>query len=113
MSLDRAIEEIIQAAMARGEFDNLRGQGKPQDHSEYFSMPEEDRLAFTVLKNAGYIPPEVALLREIDELRSQLRAAKSEAERSNLTKQLDEKSLAFNLIQEQKQAGRRRARKAR
>ena len=59
MSFDRAIEEIIQAAMARGEFENLKGAGKPQDHSEYFSMPEEDRLAFAVLKNSGFVPPEV------------------------------------------------------
>lgn len=113
MSLDRAIEEIIQAAQARGEFDNLRGQGKPQDHSEYFSMPEEDRMAFTVLKNAGYAPPEVELLKEIDALRSQLAAAKSGAERAHLVKQLDEKTLALNLLQEQKQAAHRRARKMR
>ena len=79
MSFDRAIEEIIQAAMARGEFDNLQGQGKPQDHSDYFSMPEEDRLALTVLKNAGYVPPEVVLLKEIDELRGRRESAQSEA----------------------------------
>ncbi len=113
MSLDRAIEEIIQAAMARGDFDNLRGQGKPQDHSDYFSMPEEDRMAYTVLKNAGYLPPEVELLKEIDALRGQLAAAQSEDVRRYLTKQIDEKTLAFNLMQEQKQAARRRARKAR
>lgn len=111
MSLDRAIEEIIQAALARGDFDNLQGQGKPQDHSEYFSMPEEDRMAHTVLKNAGFVPPEVELLKEMDALRSQLSGARSEAERRDLTKQIDEKALAFNLIQEQKQAARRRARK--
>jgi hypothetical protein len=113
MSFDRAIEEIIQAAMARGDFDNLRGQGKPQDHSDYFSMAEEDRLALTVLKNAGYVPAEVELLKEIDGLRGQLASAESEAARRYLIKQIDEKSLAFNLLQEQKQAARRRARKAR
>jgi hypothetical protein len=113
MSLDRAIEEIIQAAMARGDFHNLRGEGRPQDHSEYFSMAEEDRLAFTMLKNAGYVPAEVELLKEIDALRGQLDAAESEEARGYLSKQLDEKTLAFNLLQEQKQAARRRARKVR
>jgi hypothetical protein len=113
MSFDRAIEEIIQAALARGDFDNLSGQGKPQDHSEYFSMPEEDRLAHTVLRNAGFVPPEVELLKAIDVLKRQLSGAESEAERRYLTKQIDEKTLAFNLLQEQKQAARRRARKAR
>ncbi|MGE5603462.1 MAG: DUF1992 domain-containing protein [Nitrososphaerales archaeon] len=113
MSLDRAIEELIQAAMARGDFDNLAGQGKPQDHSDYFSMPEEDRMAYTVLKNAGYLPPEVELLKEIDALRGQLAAAEAEEVRRYLMKQIDDKTLAFNLMQEQKQAARRRARKAR
>ncbi len=113
MSFDRAIEEIIQAALARGEFDNLPGQGKPQDHSDYFSMPEEDRLSYTVLKNSGYLPPEVELLKEIDGLRAQLAAGPSESERRYLAKQIDEKTLAFNLLQEQKQAARRRARKSR
>jgi hypothetical protein len=113
VSFERTIEEIIQAALARGDFDNLRGQGKPQDHSEYFSMPEEDRLAFSVLKNAGYVPAEVELLKEIDGLREQLAGAQAEVERRSLVKQIDEKTLAFNLLQEQKQAARRRARKTR
>lgn len=113
MSFDRAIEEIIQAAMARGDFDNLRGQGRPQDHSDYFSMPDEDRLAYTVLKNAGFVPPEVELLKEIDALRGRLAGAKSEIERRHLIKRIDEKTLAFSLLQEQKQVARRRARKAR
>jgi hypothetical protein len=111
MSFERAVEEIIQAAMARGEFQNLKGEGKPQDHSDYFSMPEEDRLANTVLKNSGFVPPEVELLKEMDALRGRLKLARSEAERRELTKQLDERTLAFNLLQEQKAAARRRARK--
>jgi hypothetical protein len=111
MSFERAIEEIIQDAIARGEFQNLKGEGKPQDHSEYFSMPEEDRLAYTVLRNSGFVPPEVELLKEIDALRGRLTAARSDAERHTLTKQLDERTLAFNLLQEQKAAARRRARK--
>lgn len=113
MSFDRAIEEIIQAAMARGEFDNLQGQGQPLDHGDYFSMPEEDRLAYTVLKNAGFVPPEVELLKEIDALRGRLAGVESEVERRYLVKEIDEKTLAFNLLQEQKQAARRRARKMR
>jgi len=113
MSFERAIEEIIQAALARGEFDNLPGQGKPQDHSEYFSIPEEDRLAFTVLKNSGHVPEEVALLKEIDAIRKQLATAQSDQRKRALTKELDEKTLAFNLLQEQKQAAKRRARKSR
>jgi hypothetical protein len=76
-------------------------------------MTEEDRMAYTVLRNAGYLPPEVELLKEIDALRGRLAEAQSDAERRYLIKQIDEKSLAFNLMQEQKQVARHRARKAR
>jgi hypothetical protein len=113
MSFDRAVEEIIQAAMARGEFDDLPGKGKPQDHSEYFAMPEEDRLAFSILKNAGVLPQEVALLKEIDRLRALLATARPETEQRRLAAEIGEKTLAFNLLLEQKQAARRRARKTR
>jgi len=99
--------------MARGEFDDLPGSGKPQDHSGYFAMPEEDRLAFSILKNSGHLPEEVALLKEIDGLRSRLAAAQSEPEQRRLAAEIDEKWLAFNLLVEQKQAARRRARKSR
>ncbi len=113
MSFDRAVEEIIQAAMARGEFDNLPGRGRPQDHSDYFAMPEEDRLAFSILKNSGHLPEEVALLQEIDSLRARHAAAQSEAEKRRLAAEIDEKTLALSLLLEQKQTAKRRARKAR
>ena len=48
MSLDRVVEEIIQAAMARGEFDNLPGQGKPLNPEAYFALPEDERMAITI-----------------------------------------------------------------
>jgi len=35
-------------------------------------VPEDQRLAQRILKNAGYTPPEVGLRREIAELRAQL-----------------------------------------
>ncbi len=65
MSLESVVEEIIRDAMARGEFDHLPGAGKPLDHEAYFALPEDQRLALTALKNAGYVPEEVDLLREI------------------------------------------------
>jgi hypothetical protein len=51
-----AIEQIIREAMARGEFNNLPGEGKPMDLSSYFNTPEEVRKAYSVLKSAGILP---------------------------------------------------------
>src|SRR5207245_8955229 len=58
------IEEQIQEAMARGEFANLRGTGKPLnlDDNPYAG---DKSTAYRLLKNEGYAPPEIELLKEI------------------------------------------------
>lgn len=108
----KAVEEIIQAAIERGEFDNLPGAGKPLDLDAYFSLPEEDRLAFTILRNSGFVPEEVGALHEIKLLQEQLAVAKSEERRVTIEKKIAEKTLKFNLMIEQRGAARRRARKS-
>ena len=107
MSLDRAIEEIIQAAMARGEFDNLPGQGKPLNLDAYFSLPEDERLAITMLRNAGYVPDEVQLLRDIEELKQKLVAASDAEEQARIKKTLDSKVLALDIALERRRTRRR------
>jgi hypothetical protein len=106
MSLDRLVEEIIREAVARGEFDNLPGKGKPLNLDDYFALPEDERAAFKLLKDAGFVPEEVQLLRDINELKKGLAAAAEDAEKARLKKALDEKTLAFNVVMD-----RRRARK--
>ena len=111
MSLDRLVDEMIRDAMARGEFDNLPGAGKPQSLDSYFAAPEDLRMAWSVLKNAGYLPEEVQLMKEIAALRAQLAAVPSNAERAKLKKELDEKVLSLNVVMEQRQRARRAPRR--
>ena len=58
------IEEQIQEAVARGEFDHLAGTGKPlnleDDH-----LAGDKTSAYRLLKQNGYAPPEIELLKEI------------------------------------------------
>ncbi|GEM_PF-155782 len=61
----RLAEQRIQEAMQRGEFDDLPGKGKPLQIEDLSHVPEELRLAYKVLKNAGFLPPEAELLKEI------------------------------------------------
>ncbi len=49
MNLDKIVEELIKKAQERGEFDNLPGEGKPIDLTEYFETPEDIRVAQSVL----------------------------------------------------------------
>lgn len=61
-------EQAILEAQRRGEFDGLQGQGRPlPDESDPF-MPETLRMAYKLLKNAGYVPEEIQAQREIRSL---------------------------------------------
>ncbi len=106
---DRIVEAIIQEAMERGEFDNLPGKGKPIDLTEYFEMPEEIRLAQSVLKNAGMTPREVELLKEIAELKQVRAALLDEKKKQEIGQQIQQKQVEFRLMLErQKRETRRR-----
>jgi hypothetical protein len=97
MSFERIVETLIKEALARGDFENLPGKGKPIDLTEYFNTPEDVRVAQTVLKNAGVVPVEVELLQEIAVLKEKLSLAKDESEKAKSSKLLEEKLLQFNL----------------
>ena len=100
MNFDRIVETAIQEAMARGEFINLPGQGKPINLTEYFNTPEDVRVAQAMLKNAGMLPVEIELLQEIAANRELLKKAKDHSEKDKLHKLLGEKQLQFNLLLE-------------
>ena len=53
-------ERRIQAAQKEGAFDHLPGEGKPLELEDDSAVPGELRMAWKVLKNAGYMPPEIA-----------------------------------------------------
>ena len=59
-------EEKIREAQAKGEFDNLSGKGKPLNLDEDNHVPQELKIAYKILKNSGYIPPELELQKEIN-----------------------------------------------
>lgn len=61
-------EQKIAAAQERGEFENLPGMGKPLPEEDLSNVPEELRLAYRMLKNAGYVPEEVANRKEMLQL---------------------------------------------
>jgi hypothetical protein len=66
--LDFLAEKKLAEAVSRGELDDLPGQGQPLDLEEDPLIPEDLRLAFRILKNAGYVPPEVQQVNEVAEL---------------------------------------------
>ena len=48
-------EQKIQEALQNGEFDQLPGAGKPLVMEDLSHLPPEARMAYTILKNGGYV----------------------------------------------------------
>ena len=71
-SPDALVEERIQEAIRRGDLDNLPGAGQPLALDDDGLVPPEVRIAYRILKNAGFVPPEVLERREIAELEAEL-----------------------------------------
>lgn len=107
MSFEKAIEEIIKKAQERGEFDNLPGKGKPIDLTAYFEMPEDIRVAQSLLKNAGMTSREVDLLKEIARLRQVLATVVNENKKLEIQKQIREKQIEFSLMMERQKKQRK------
>ncbi len=105
---DRIVEKAIQDAMQRGEFDHLAGQGKPIDLEAYFETPEDLRLAYSTLKNAGVLPREAELLNEIAELTQALAACQDTDKQKELNKQIEHRRLEFRLRMEQIRSARKK-----
>lgn len=59
------VERRIQEAMANGEFDNLRGKGKPLPMNKNPYLDPSQELAFGLLQNNGFAPEWIERDKEI------------------------------------------------
>jgi hypothetical protein len=75
---DLLAERKIAEAVSRGELDDLPGAGRPLELDDDASVPEDLRVAYRILKNAGFVPPEVHQLNRIAELERLLKENLSE-----------------------------------
>ena len=107
MSFQKSVDEKIEEAIARGEFDNLPGKGEPLDLDAYFATPEHLRMGYSILKNADIIPEEIELLRQIEGLKKSLDSSITPTEKKALRQQLSEKLTNLNMRMEYTRKGRR------
>lgn len=103
---DDIVEERIKEAIRNGDFANLPSNGKPINLDYWASLPQEMRLGYMLLKNAGYAPEEVQLLKEIGELREQLATCVNQDEKKVISRKLQEVQVKFNLIMESRKRER-------
>ncbi|GIO11915.1 DUF1992 domain-containing protein [Cohnella xylanilytica] len=95
-------DERIREAQAKGEFDDLPGKGKPLPPDELASVPEELRMGYRLLKNAGAIPPELELRKEMTTLEDLLRCCRDDSERERLREKLTASELRYRSLMEQR-----------
>lgn len=89
-------EQAIKKAYEDGEFDHLPGFGKPLELEDLSGVPEELRMAYKLLKNAGFSPEENKVKQEMMTIEGLIKNNEDPEERVRLQKNLNEKLLRFN-----------------
>ena len=83
------VEERIKKAQKNGGFENLKGSHKPLKFEDQH-IPEEFRLSHKILKNAGFLPPEIELKKKITQTEQLLETAGLDSpERLKIQKKLN------------------------
>ncbi|MFT4413859.1 DUF1992 domain-containing protein [Fredinandcohnia humi] len=91
-------EDKIRKAHEDGEFENLPGYGKPLKRDDLSAIPQELRMAYRVMKNAGMINEETELKKEMLTIENLLDNCQDESQRVILQRKLNEKQFRLNQI---------------
>jgi hypothetical protein len=93
----RIAERRIIEAMKNGDFDNLENMGKPIQFEDETWIPEDLRMAYKFLKNAGCIPPELDMRNEMLNLFSLMNTIDDDKERLKKIRELNFRLLKLNM----------------
>ena len=100
--LERIAEERIAEAVRRGAFEHLALAGQPLPADAAAAVPAELRAGYRVLKNAGCLPPEMELKRELVQLSDLLEATVGDEQRAELRRKLTAGRLRYELLMERR-----------
>jgi hypothetical protein len=94
---EKIVEERIQKAQKDGVFKNLPGAGKPIQFEDA-NIPEDLRIAYKILKNANFLPPEIELRKQIQKTEDMLSGMEDTRERYKTIKKLNYMIFKLNSI---------------
>jgi len=97
-AFEKIAEDRIRQALEDGVFDNLKNTGKPIEFEDETWVPEDLRLAYRMLKNAGFTPPELELRNEIINLKGLMSLVDDETQKAKYLREIEGKLLRLNLI---------------
>lgn len=91
-------EERIRDAIRDGQFERLPGSGKPLNLEDDAMVPEELRISYRLLKNAGMIPEEMQLRKDMVTIGELLACCRDEGERGKLQSAFTAKKLRYQAM---------------
>ncbi|MET0152257.1 MAG: DnaJ family domain-containing protein [Candidatus Binatia bacterium] len=100
--IQKIAEARIRDAIARGEFDDLAGKGRPLRLEDLSTVPEDLRSAYLLLKNAGVLPDEMQIRKEMVTLEALLDACADPQERTRLRDDLNWKMIRYQVLMERR-----------
>lgn len=95
-------ERKIREAMDRGDFDNNPLAGKPLPPDGLDNVSPDLRMAIIIMRNAGVLPEEIELRKELASIRKLLMICAGDDEKIALRARLNEKQLRYNMLMEKK-----------
>lgn len=97
-ALNNIVEEKIRQAQEEGMFDDLPGKGKPLKLDDDSKVAPHLRASYRILKNAGILPPQMQIRKDINHLRQLIDETQCEEEARCLVVQINEKILESNIM---------------
>ncbi len=88
-SLARIAEQKILEALKTRTFTSEKWKNKPLPLNDDHNIPDDLKMAYKILKNSGYLPPEVEERKEVHRLEELIAATEDEHERLRQMKKLN------------------------
>jgi hypothetical protein len=100
--LHNLAERRILEAIREGILDDLTLRGQPIPREDLSGVPEELRMGYKILNNAGYLPEELEVKKEILALQDLLGACTSPDEKQEAQRRLTLRRLQFDMMMEKR-----------
>ena len=99
--LVRLAERRMLAAQAEGKLSNLEGEGKPlPEHPEEAYIDPLEAVGFRIMHEAGFIPQELQLARQLDEAKAAYAATYNAQGRDALMARIADLEMRRNVARE-------------
>jgi len=100
---EKIVEQRITQAQKQGKFKILNGAGKPfSKNDDLYFVPEDIRLAYRILKNSGFLPPEIELRKKIEQTEELLANCSDTKEKYKIIKKINLLIMKANILRENK-----------